>query len=122
MHYNCYFCGKVCHPEKPDPRGLPTGRYVCTNHSVQVWHNQSRLPEEKKYGWSQVYFPIDIGNSTYGFAFYPRSNAMRLVRYDRNEKGEYIRGTWPEINIRYIPKNLTPENAREKLSFYLTFW
>jgi hypothetical protein len=95
---------------------------ACTKHPEWVWHNESRLPEERGH-WTHIYFPVDRGSETYGFSFYPDTNRLEILHWNVDpDTQEMRRAPGRDIQIHHIPKNLTPENAKEKLSLYLTFW
>lgn len=108
----CYFCGKMM------PVFAGIDHLTCSKHregNVWIVHHY----DKKTLELSKVYFNIKRGNDLYGFSLYPKSQTMTICYMPTKlltpSRMKDI------LELTSIPQNLTPENAQDKLSFYLTY-
>ncbi len=119
MNTNCYFCGKPCLKDKPDPRGVETGRYICHNHPMWVWHNHHA---QGSLDWTNIYLAVERPDGVYGISIRLPDNVLSITHWTKYYETGHLSEPKGVLKLLHIPENFTPETAKEKLSFYLTFY
>ena len=110
----CFFCKKECLATRAPNQEL-TGIHHCLNHPYTVNH---RFLEE---GFR--FFSFGFIKDKINYYFYYEINIFRsnkeIFRISYRDMFTYDIPVL--LELPYLPKSFTPENAEEKLKLYLTF-
>lgn len=112
IYPTCYFCEAPLQPAKPD---VSSKRFVCQRHPMWIWHyyDDDEL--------SKIYMPVERDDGIFGFALRPKLDTV-VLSYWASPIGDAHTPPVEICRLSSIPHNLYPENAQEKLSFYLTYY
>jgi hypothetical protein len=94
---NCTFCQKPCNTKDTHKNYFYC--YNCGDHQIDLWW----------YSNTNLQFKIDVDKDFYIMQFDYDSNVFNIW----NHKHQII------MLFNYFPANITPSNARQKLSTFL---